>query len=103
MYEAVWAYGGTNLFCRGLGFTKQILKGAFGVFCFMLLHDLHVLRIVKIATLENMRLMRKHEDGVIKGFHLPCIEMGVLPGPKYEAVMRMYEDDPHVFARGGAV
>lgn len=74
--EAVWAYGGKNLFCRGLGFTKQILEGTFGDFCLMLPHVRHVLRIVNTSGYRNMRQMRINEEGVFKGFCLPCIEIG---------------------------
>jgi len=100
MHEALWAYGRINLFCSDFGFTKQILGGAFGVFCLILPHIPHVLRIVNTVTPKNMRLMREYEDRVFKGLRLSCIEIGMGSRPIYEAVMRMYEDDPHVF--GGA-
>lgn len=107
MHEALGAYGQKTLFCSGFtpfgGFaalTKQILYRAFWHFCLILPHLPHKLYGCLTITPENMRQMREYEDMVFKGFCLFRIEIGVgrRPGErKYEAVMRMYEDDPHIF------
>ena len=86
-HEALGAYSGNNLFCSGLGFTKQILEGVFGVFCLILPHMPHVFSDVRQLKVKNMRHMREHEDRVFKGFHLFRIGMGVSGGiqdGKYE-------------------
>ncbi len=102
IHEAFWGYGGINLFCSGFGFTKQILYRLFWQICLILPHNPHDLRIVNSGNHENMRIMRIHEGGFIKGFHLPCIGMGIGSRPKHEADMRIHEAHPHVLAEGGA-
>lgn len=99
MHEALWAYGGINLFCGPIGATKQIFSGILGRFCLILPHMPHVFSSVRQMMVKNMRLMREYEDRVFKGFCLFRIGMGVRLHPKYEAVMRKYEAHPHVFAR----
>lgn len=103
IHEAFPGYGGINLFCRGLGFTKHFLYRLFWQNCLINPHNPHDLRIVNRTPHENMRIMRIHEAGVFKGFRLPCIGMGIGSRPKHEAVMRIHEADPHVFASGGAL
>lgn len=100
IHEALWAYGGTNLFCSPIGITKQIFTRGFGRFCLILPHIPHVFGFVRQMMVKNMRLMREHEDRVFKGICLFRIGMGVRVPPstrKHEANMRMQEGDPHVF------
>ncbi len=98
IHEAFWGYGGINLFCVVKAVTKQILYRLFWQICLILPHNPHDLRIVNSGDYENMRIMRIHEGGFIKGFRLPCIEIR----PKHEADMRIHEAHPHVLAEGGA-
>lgn len=108
-HEALWAYGGINLFCLVKGFTKQILKGVFGVFCLILPHMPHVFNLLcgnvqtcRAQNLKNMRLMREHEDRGFKGFYLFRIFNRVRPNEKYEADMRIHEAHPHIFGASKA-
>jgi len=97
-HEAFPVWYGMNLFCGGLGFTKQILEGVFGDFCLILPHKPHVFALTPTLSqwargkiVKNMRDMREHEDRVFKGFYLFRIGMGVrLPAlpEKYEAASR---------------
>lgn len=104
-YEAVLAYGRKNLFCSGLGFTKQILPRADRHFCLMLPHIPHDLRIVNTGSVsmtghqpQNMRIMRIYEGRLFKGFYLPCVFRGSGGHPKHEADMRIHEAILHVRA-----
>jgi hypothetical protein len=102
MHEALWAYGGLNLFCAPIGVTKQIFTCIFGRFCLILPHMPHVLRIVNIGIFKNMRLMREYEEGVFKGFYLSRIEMGEARSQNMRQPMLIHEDHPHIFAKRGA-
>lgn len=99
MYEAHGAYGRNFLFCRTYGTTKQIFIHGFRHFCLILPHIPHVFRIAAVVITKNMRLMRMYEGVLFNGFYMPCIEIRKGSRPKYEAVMREYEDHPHIFRR----
>lgn len=104
MYEALLAYGRNYLFCCekkpfwGCSMlTKQIYHREIGIFCLILPHDPHVIRIVTVVITQNMRFMRMYEGWIFNGIYMPCISIRVRSRPKYEADMREYEGHPHVF------
>ena len=76
-HEALWALCGKYLFCSGFGFTKQILRGAFWLFCLILPHMPHEWVDPWWRKGKNMRLMKTYEAGVFKGIFLLRIFGGV--------------------------
>jgi hypothetical protein len=88
--------------------TKQILKGAFGLFSLMKAHLPHGMMTAgsgdprrAVEKAKNMRIMRIDEGMVLIGNYLPCIFGGLRRGretlaeqPKHEAVMRQHEGGP---------